>query len=244
MPRSPVPRSHAATRDPALLLLSSLLLVLALMAAMARGPLADEGQEAADFVRGFGDQAIAMLTDESLDREARTREFRRLLTAGFHMEAIGRFVLGRHWRRASATERAEFAQLFEDYLVASYGEKLSAYSGEQFVVQGGRPKGKSGAIVTSRIVPPEGAPLRIEWRLRRSAGTWRIIDVVVEGVSMAVTQRSEFSSVIASRGGKMDGLLEALRGKIAVPDTANAPEAPDGPDAPDAVATSGAEEAS
>ncbi len=71
------------------LLLSSVLLVLAMMAAMARSPLADKGQEAADFVRGFSDQALTMLSDESLDSEARTREFRRLLTAGFHLELIG-----------------------------------------------------------------------------------------------------------------------------------------------------------
>ena len=88
------------------LLLSSVLLVLAMMAAMAREPLADEGQEAANFVRGFSDQALTMLSDETLDSEARTQEFRRLLTAGFHLQLIGRFVLGRHWRGASESERA------------------------------------------------------------------------------------------------------------------------------------------
>jgi phospholipid transport system substrate-binding protein len=196
------------------MLLSSVLLVLAMMAALARGAHANEGQEAADFVRDFSNRAIVMLSDESLDQEARIEEFRQLLTAGFHLELIGKFVLGRHWRRASEAERAEFAQLFEDYLVASYAQKLSEYGGEKLVVQGGRPKGKSGAVVASRVVPPEGAPFQVEWRLRRAGDDWRIIDVVVEGVSMAVTQRSEFSSVIASRGGKIDGLLDALRRQI------------------------------
>ncbi len=196
------------------MLLSSVLLVLAMMTALARGAHANEGQEAADFVRDFSNRAIVMLSDESLDQEARIEEFRQLLTAGFHLELIGKFVLGRHWRRASEAERAEFAQLFEDYLVASYAQKLSEYGGEKLVVQGGRPKGKSGAVVASRVVPPEGTPFQVEWRLRRAGDGWRIIDVVVEGVSMAVTQRSEFSSVIASRGGKIDGLLDALRRQI------------------------------
>ncbi len=200
------------------LLLSSVLLVLAMMAAMARSPLADEGQEAANFVRGFSDRSLAMLSDETLDSEARTQAFRRLLTAGFHLEAIGRFVLGRHWRRASESERAEFGLLFEDYIVASYARQLSEYGGEQLVVQGGRPKGKSGAIVSSRIIPPQGEPIRVEWRLRRGTEGWRIIDVVVEGVSMAVTHRSEFSSVIASRGGTVGGLLDVLRSKTAQPE--------------------------
>jgi phospholipid transport system substrate-binding protein len=199
-------------------LLSSVLLVLAMIAAMARSPLADEGQEAANFVRGFSNQALTMLSDETLDSEARTREFRRLLTAGFHLEVIGRFVLGRHWRRASESERAEFGQLFEDYIVASYSRQLSEYGGEQLVVEGGRPKGKSGAIVSSRINRRQGEPFRVEWRLRRGGEGWRIIDVVIEGVSMVVTHRSEFSSVIASRGGTVGGLLEVLRSKTAQPE--------------------------
>lgn len=228
LPHVPQTRVLTAWRRTALLL-PSVLLALAMMAAMVREPLADKGQEAADFVRGFSDQAIAMLTDESLDQEARIGKFRRLLTSGFHLEVIGRFVLGRHWRRASEAERAEFARLFEDYLVASYAQKLGEYGGEQLVVHGGRPKGKSGAIVSSRVVPPGGAPFQVEWRLRRASTGWRIIDVVVEGVSMAVTHRSEFSSVIASRGGNVGGLLDALRSQI---------------ERPNAVAAAGSDEAS
>jgi phospholipid transport system substrate-binding protein len=200
-----------------LLMLSSVLLVLAMTAAMVRSPLADDGREAADFVRGFSDRAIAMLSNETLDDEARTQEFRRLLRTGFHLEVIGKFVLGRYSRAADQSERAEFGRLFEDYIVASYARHFSEYGGERLVVDGGRPKGKSGAIVSSRIVRPQGAPFQVEWRLRRGAEGWRIIDVVVEGVSMAVTHRSEFSSVIASRGGSLGGLLEVLRDKTAQP---------------------------
>lgn len=200
------------------LLLSSVLLVLAVMAAMVRSPLADESRDAADFVRGFSAEAIAMLSDETLDDAARAEAFRGLLRADFDLELIGRFVLGRHWHRAEASEQREFAQLFEDYIVASYARQLSEYGGERLVVEAGRPKGKSGAIVSSRIVRPQGEPFRVEWRLRRSVEGWRIIDVVVEGVSMAVTHRSEFSSVIAGRGGAVSGLLEVLRSKTAPPE--------------------------
>ena len=195
MPRSSVVTKSHARPDPrrALVLLSSAFLVLALLIGLATGARAeanaDAGQEAADFVRGFSNQAIVMLTDETLDKETRTREFRTLLTSGFHLELISRFVLGRHWRKASEAERAEFTRLFEDYLVASYAQKLGEYGGEQLEVLGGRPKGKSGAIVSSRIVRPQGDPFQVEWRLRRGGEGWRIIDVVVEGVSMAVTHR-------------------------------------------------------
>jgi len=209
------------------LAISGTLLALAMMAAMLRSPLANEGEAAAQFVRGFSDRAIAMLTDETLDDQARTAEFRRLLKSGFHLELIGRFVLGRYWRAATEEERATFGQLFEDYLVASYARQFSEYGGERLVVDGGRPKGKSGAIVSSRIVRPQGAPFQVEWRLRGGEEGWRIIDVVVEGVSMAVTHRSEFSSVIAGRGGSVSGLLEVLREKTPQPEPQMAAEEAD-----------------
>ncbi len=197
------------------LMLSMILLVLAFLAALTRGSLAGDDEDAAQFVRGFGEQAIAMLSDPALAPEDREREFRRLLTDGFHLELIGRFVLGRHWRRASDEERAEFQRLFEDYVVASYARQLGNYAGEQLVIEGGQTQGERGALVSSRITRPQGDPIQVEWRLRRAGEGWRIIDVMVEGISMAVTHRSEFSSVIGSHGGRIDGLLEVLRDKTA-----------------------------
>jgi phospholipid transport system substrate-binding protein len=151
--------------------------------------------------------------------EDRQREFRQLLTNGFHLDLIGRFVLGRHWRRASDQERAEFQRLFEDYVVASYSRQLSNYAGERLVIEGGRAQGDRGALVSSQITRRQGEPLHVEWRLRRVGDGWKIIDVVVEGISMAVTHRSEFSSVIGSHGGRIDGLLEVLRDKTAPAET-------------------------
>ena len=133
------------------LMLSTILLVLVFLAALTRGSLAGDDEDAAQFVRSFGDQAIAMLSDPVLGPEDREREFRRLLTDGFHPELIGRFVLGRHWRRASDEERAEFQRLFEDYVVASYAQQLANYAGEQLVIQRGQVKGERGALVSSQI---------------------------------------------------------------------------------------------
>ena len=78
------------------LMLSAVLLVLTLLAAATRGTQAGAPDEAAQFVRVFGDEAIAMLSDPALSPDEREREFRQLLTEGFHLEVIARFVLGRH----------------------------------------------------------------------------------------------------------------------------------------------------
>ena len=195
-------------------LLPTIMLVLTLVAGVPRGVQADAGEEAARFVRGFGDTAIAMLSDPALSPAEREQEFRHLLKQGFHMEVIARFVLGRHWRRASEAERAEFGRLFEDYVVAAYARQLGSYGGEQLKVGKARTQSESIALVASRITRAQGEAYKVEWRLRRDGESWRIIDVVVEGVSMASTYRSEFSSVIAKHGGQMTGLLEILHAAL------------------------------
>jgi phospholipid transport system substrate-binding protein len=70
-------------------------------------------------------------------------------------------------------------------------------------------------LVESRIIRLSGAaPIRVEWRLSREAGGWRITDVIVDDVSLAVTQRDEFASVIARSGGQVAGLMRAMREKL------------------------------
>ena len=123
----------------ALQALSFVLLVLTLMAIATRGPLADETDEAATFVRGFGDHALATLSDPTLDEEARSREFRRLLTDGFHLDLIGRFVLGRYWRRASKEQKNDYIRLFGQFIAKNYSTKLGGYSGEKLKILNEKP---------------------------------------------------------------------------------------------------------
>ena len=178
--------------------------------AIAGGP-----DDPAVFVREFSAQAIGVLADQSLSGEHRQQAFRDLLTAGFDVKAISRFVLGRYWRRATEVQRAEFTGLFEDLIVATYSRKFSDYSGQTLKVEAIREENEKMAAVASRILRESGEPIRIDWRLLRRDGSWRIVDVVVEGMSMVLSQRSEYAAVIKGDGGKIEGLLTRLREKTA-----------------------------
>ena len=132
---------------------------------------------------------------------------------GFDLRTIGRFILGRYWRRATRAERREFEHLFEDYIVATYAARLGRYKGETLVVGSARGDGNGDMLVNTEVIPRQGPAARVEWRVRGNAGNYKIIDVVVEGVSMVITQRSEFASVIQRSGGQVAGLLDELRKK-------------------------------
>ncbi len=165
------------------------------------------------FVREFSAQAIGVLADQSLSGEHRQQAFRDLLTAGFDVKSISRFVLGRYWRRATEAQRSEFTALFEDLIVATYSRKFSDYSGQTLKVEAIREENEKMAAVASRILRESGEPIRIDWRLLRRDQSWRIVDVVVEGMSMVLSQRSEYAAVIKGDGGKIEGLLVKLREK-------------------------------
>jgi len=203
-------------------------LVLALIAlhvgGIAPSARADGGLAPGDFVRSFGDQAVAVLSDDGLDAQGREAALRQLLNEKFDVPAIGRFVLGRYWRAAREAERAEFAVLFEEMIVSTYARQLGNYAGETLSVDGARHSDDKGAVVASRILRESGPPIGVDWRLLRRGDGWRIVDVMVEGVSMALTQRAEFTAVIRSSGG-VAGLIERLRTKVAQARTAATQEA-------------------
>lgn len=181
-----------------------------------------EQRDPVDFLTGFSAEAIEVLADQQLSGPQREAEFRRLFTKGFDVDAISRFVLGRHWRGATKDQRAEYRQLFEDFIVATYARRLRGQTGGNFVVGQLRERTEKRAIIGSEIQRPEGAPIAVDWRLRYKGGDWRIIDIMIEGISMAITQRSEFYAVISNNGGHVEGLLQKLREKtqIAAKETA------------------------
>ena len=154
---------------------------------------------------------------EVLDKKAplteRLTRFRQLFQADFDGPGIARFVLGRYWRTASEQEQQEYMKLFEDYVIFVYGTRLSHFNGETFKVRGSRTD-ESGTVVSTDIISPSGEPpIKVDWRLVADRGAFKINDVIIEGISMMVTQRSEFASIIQRHGGQVGGLLALMREK-------------------------------
>ena len=167
-------------------------------------------EQSEQLISWLGEQAIDTLSDRQLSLEDRERAFRTLLHKAFALKYIGRFVLGRGWRAATAEQRAEYLELFGEFMVKTYSQRLGGYAGETFTVIGARKFGKKGdVIVKTRIGRPSGPPLDAGWRVREIDGSHKIIDVQIEGVSMAVTQRQDFAAVTRKRG--VEGLLQILR---------------------------------
>jgi phospholipid transport system substrate-binding protein len=173
--------------------------------------------EAATFISDLTDKAISGLTKRELPPEERAAEFRKIFTTNFDVPAIGRFALGRYWRTASEEEKAEYLKLFEDFIVGTYSARFGDYSGEKIKINGTRLGDEGEVTVYTELQRANnaGPPYKVDWRLRREGSTFKIFDIIAEGISMSVTQRDDFSAAIQRSGGKISGLIASLKEKTA-----------------------------
>jgi phospholipid transport system substrate-binding protein len=205
----------------------ALLLSLACSAALAAPPAAAAAANtyetaiatpAGKFIQDLGDKALAILSDKSITAEQRNEKFRHMMHDSFDLATIGRFVIGRNWHAATPEQQKEYMKLFEQLVVKTYSDRFALYTGEGFRARAVTPEGDRDFIVNSDITHPDGSPpTAVDWRLRQKESKLGIIDVVVEGVSMSVTQRQEYSSVIERNGGNIDGLLDVMRQHLQEP---------------------------
>lgn len=169
-------------------------------------------EEASKFLDTLASYGLNVLRSDQLTLEVREAKVRNLLAENFDLPRIGRFVLGKTWREASDDQKKEYQRLFGQFVTQVYAKRLGGYTGEAFKIVKANAYGKKDALVLTEIARPSGPPLKAGWRVRNGSGGLKILDVMVEGVSMAATQRSEFASVVKTHG--LDGLLEMLRLKV------------------------------
>lgn len=164
------------------------------------------------FVSKLANSAFATLGDKTMNEKERFEKFKVLLSEGIDLPRVGRFVLGAHWRRTDPAQQAEYQSLFGNYVIAAYAGRLKDYTGAKMTVKNSTLTDKGEHIVSTLVVHPKNPePVHVDWRLREMEGKLRVLDMSIEGISMALTQRSEFSSIIQQNGGDINVLLARLR---------------------------------
>jgi phospholipid transport system substrate-binding protein len=194
--------------------------LLALGLALVAAPHMSRAQEAEGpdvssakaFISDLADRTINLLSAD-MTSEQKSAQFSTLLEEGVNTDYVSRFVLGRNWNTASAQQRDDFRRLFKEFLLANLTERLSGeYDNQSFTVKNAVPAGSKDVLVRSEIQRTSGPPLKVEWRVRQFGDKWQIIDIAAEGLSLAITQREEYGSVVQRKG--MDGLLAALNEQV------------------------------
>jgi phospholipid transport system substrate-binding protein len=189
------------------------LAMLLLMFLMTPGiAIAASPEDAAKFVNGIGQRAFQMLNQQGLPLDQKEAQVRTLLADNFDLKLIGRYVVGQSWRTMGEEQQEAYLTLFEEYVLRTYSKRLGGYSGQQFQISGVKSASAEDHVVATTITRPGAPPIEASWRVQAKTAQYKIVDVMVQGVSMVVTQRSEFGAVIQRQG--VDGLIETLRMQV------------------------------
>lgn len=190
-------------------------LAVAALIALPGASRAQSGASSPDaFMANLGNQVIQLIGNQQTPAAERKQKFAALMNQSFDVDGIARFVLGRYWQTTNDSERQQFEQVFDQYMIDVYWGHFNQYTGQRFVVTKKTPEGANTTLVSSQIIQPGGQhPVNVVWRVVDHSGKYQISDVSIEGVSELVSYRQEFSSAISQNGGNVSALINQLRQK-------------------------------
>lgn len=173
---------------------------------------ADEGG-VRSFADGLAKQALDIAASAEMSTAQKQDELELLFEENVDMAWVGRFVLGKHWRNADDSQQQQYLENYKAFLLKNYASRLTDYSGESYAITNVREEKPGEYMLSMKLTVPGEPNVAIDYRIREESGNYKVYDIVVEGVSMITTQRSEFNSVVNNKG--LDFLIEALGKKAA-----------------------------
>lgn len=173
-----------------------------------------QGADAVAFVRQTGD-ALVKVVNSSAPDSAKRLDLQQIVDRTVDVDGIARFALGRFWRAATPQQQQEYTHLFHEVLLNSITGKIGEYRGVQFTVNRIVPHDGGGVAVQTTIVRPNYGPTEVQWLIADVNGQPKIEDVVAEGTSLRLTQRSDYISYLQHNGDSVQALINALRQQLA-----------------------------
>lgn len=154
---------------------------------------------------------LKVLLREPGTGRSRAEQLRAIMETRANVPLLARFVAGRTWREMSDDQQQRFTAAYSKFLAITYSRRFDEYSGDPNINLGRTiDAGRKGMLVESPITPPSGPPIAVEWLVSDRGGKVEIVDIVIEGISMAATQRDEIGAMIDKRGGDVEALIADL----------------------------------
>lgn len=187
-------------------------LAFGLVAASTRvAPAADTPPQV---VRKLTDAVIAVLQEKSMSADAKRDKIRNIVVDYIDFPTMSRLVLARNWSGLNEGQKKSFIEEFKQHLSVTYGKNVESYNNEKVQITGDRDESRGDWTVQTKILRPEGGgDILVDYRLRQVSGEWKVIDLVIERVSLVSNFRSQFQDVMANGG--IDRLLKLLHEKNA-----------------------------
>ncbi len=167
------------------------------------------------FAKALSADATVALTDETASDAEKLANFQTVLADGLALETIGKFMLGESRRKMTEEQTVRYEKIFPDYITKQYAEQFDEIVGKPLEVKDAKEIGRRDVIVRTQFERKDDSPILVDWRVRQlKSGDHKGIDIIVQGVSIMLVKREEFSAFIATNG--IDALLDRLEQEAGV----------------------------
>ena len=188
-------------------------LILGLGFVIASQAKALDSAEAENFIKQVTTQGIEEIINSNVSTKEKDARFEKLFNEYLDLDYIGKFVLGRYWKTATAKQREAFISVYREFNVKTWSKRFDEFKGKKFEFDGTTPSTSEGQIfVNTSVKMKEGAPAKVVWRVK-DGKPLKIVDIIIENVSLAITARNEYTAYIKKAPNGVDDLIEDLRQK-------------------------------
>lgn len=172
-------------------------------------------KDAEDFIKNVTQTGIEELINSNASAAEKKERFSKLFNQDLDLDFIGKFVLGRYWRTATPKQQEEFISVYRKLNLQTWSERFDDFKGKHFeFLDTENSKSADQIFVNTQVPMSEGAPASVKWRVKKTGNDLRIVDIIIENVSLAQTSRSEYTSYIQKSPQGIDGLIQELKAKL------------------------------
>ena len=173
-----------------------------------------DNAKAQAFVEGVTKDGIENIINANISQSEKTARFEKLFNNALDTQFIGQFVLGRYWRTATPKQREEFIKAYRELMTQTWSKRFDEFKGREFIFKGTNKSNSANQVfVVSEVPMNEGQPAKVLWRVKQTGDSFKIVDIVIENVSLAITARNEYTSYIKNSKEGIDGLIKDLQAK-------------------------------
>ena len=173
-----------------------------------------DAAKAEAFVKGVTEDGIENIINANISQADKDKRFAKLFNSALDIQFIGQFVLGRYWRTATPEQRQEFIDAYRELNVQTWSKRFDEFKGRNFIFKGTDASNSANQIFVNSTVPMEqGEPAKVVWRVKQTGNEFKIVDIIIENVSLAITARNEYTAFIKQSPDGVAGLIKNLQEK-------------------------------
>jgi len=163
------------------------------------------------FIQDMSNKVITIAAEKKLSDKSKEQKLNELFIKTVDIKWIAKFVVGRYWRQSSKEQQDKYTEEYSKFLLSSYVPKFRDYTDQKITIGKVIAEGDGEYIVETTIEDKDGKSYRVSYRLREASSTFKVYDIIAEGISMITTQRSEYGSILDREG--MDSLIAKLESR-------------------------------